>query len=34
MQYICLYYLNQSDAEEKNRLAYEYYKRFDNMFTG
>ena len=22
------------DAEEKNRLAYEYYKRFDNMFTG
>ena len=25
---------NQSDAEEKNRLAYEYYKRFDNMFTG
>ena len=23
-----------SDAKEKNRLAYEYYKRFDNMFTG
>ncbi len=25
---------NQKDAEEKNKLAYEYYKRFDNMFTG
>ena len=22
------------DAKEKNKLAYEYYKRFDNMFTG
>ena len=25
---------DEKDAEEKNRLAYEYYKRFDNMFTG
>tara|TARA_B100001123_G_C15188843_1_gene978430 strand:+ start:63 stop:1097 length:1035 start_codon:yes stop_codon:yes gene_type:complete len=25
---------NEKDAEEKNKLAYEYYKRFDNMFTG
>ena len=25
---------DENDAEEKNRLAYEYYKRFDNMFTG
>ena len=23
-----------SDAKEKNKLAYGYYKRFDNMFTG
>ena len=23
-----------SDAKEKNKLAYEYYQRFDNMFTG
>ena len=23
-----------SDAKEKNKLAYEYYKRFDNVFTG
>ena len=25
---------NEKDAQEKNKLAYEYYKRFDNMFTG
>ena len=25
---------NKDDAKEKNKLAYEYYKRFDNMFTG
>jgi alkanesulfonate monooxygenase SsuD/methylene tetrahydromethanopterin reductase-like flavin-dependent oxidoreductase (luciferase family) len=25
---------DDQDAKEKNKLAYEYYKRFDNMFTG
>ncbi len=25
---------DEKDAEIKNKLAYEYYKRFDNMFTG
>ena len=25
---------DQKDADEKNKLAYEYYKRFDNVFTG
>ena len=25
---------NENDANKKNILAYEYYKRFDNMFTG
>jgi alkanesulfonate monooxygenase SsuD/methylene tetrahydromethanopterin reductase-like flavin-dependent oxidoreductase (luciferase family) len=25
---------DEEDAQKKNRLAYEYYKRFDNMFTG
>ena len=25
---------DENDAKEKNKLAYEYYKRFDNMFTG
>ncbi len=25
---------DQDDVEKKNRLAYEYYKRFDNMFIG
>ena len=25
---------NEKDAKEKNLMAYEYYKRFDNMFTG
>ena len=26
--------VNQKDAVVKNKLAYEYYKRFDNVFTG
>ncbi len=25
---------DEKDAKQKNKLAYEYYKRFDNMFTG
>ena len=25
---------DELDAKEKNQLAFEYYKRFDNMFTG
>ena len=25
---------DKQDAKAKNQLAYEYYKRFDNMFTG
>ena len=25
---------DENDAKEKNLMAYEYYKRFDNMFTG
>jgi len=25
---------NENDAKEKNLMAYEYYKRFDNMYTG
>ena len=25
---------DEKDAERKNKLAYEYYKRFDNMFIG
>ncbi len=25
---------SKKDSEEKNALAYEYYKRFDNVFTG
>ena len=25
---------DEKDAEKKNKLAYVYYKRFDNMFTG
>ena len=25
---------DEEDAKEKNKMAYEYYKRFDNMFTG
>ena len=25
---------DEKDAKEKNKLAYEYYQRFDNVFTG
>ena len=25
---------DEQDAKEKNQMAYDYYKRFDNMFTG
>ena len=25
---------DEKDAKEKNKLAYKYYKRFDNVFTG
>ena len=25
---------DENEAKEKTKLAYEYYKRFDNMFTG
>jgi hypothetical protein len=25
---------DDNDAKEKIKMAYEYYKRFDNMFTG
>ena len=34
MQRMMFVALDEKDAEEKNKLAYEYYKRFDNMFTG
>ena len=34
MQRISYAAKNDQDAKEKNLLAYEYYKRFDNMFTG
>ena len=34
MQRMAYLAIDEKDAEEKNRLAYEYYKRFDNMFTG
>lgn len=34
MQRIAYAAKNEQDAREKNQLAYEYYKRFDNMFTG
>ena len=34
MQRIAYAAKNDKDAKEKNLLAYEYYKRFDNMFTG
>ena len=34
MQRIAYAAKNDQDAKEKNLLAYEYYKRFDNMFTG
>ena len=31
---MCIRDRYENDAKEKNKLAYEYYKRFDNMFTG
>jgi len=34
MQRMAFVAKNENDAKEKNKLAYEYYKRFDNMFTG
>ena len=34
MQRVAYAAKNEQDAKEKNILAYEYYKRFDNMFTG
>ena len=34
MQRMAYAAINESDAKEKNKLAYEYYKRFDNVFTG
>tara|TARA_B100001175_G_scaffold164286_1_gene139285 strand:+ start:1911 stop:2915 length:1005 start_codon:yes stop_codon:yes gene_type:complete len=34
MQRMAYLATDEKDAEEKNKLAYEYYKRFDNMFTG
>ena len=34
MQRVAYAAKNEQDAKEKNKLAYEYYKRFDNMFTG
>ena len=34
MQRIAFAAKDEQDAKEKNQLAYEYYKRFDNMFTG
>ena len=34
MQRVAYAARDEKDAEEKNLMAYEYYKRFDNMFTG
>ena len=34
MQRIAFAANDYQDAREQNKLAYEYYKRFDNMFTG
>ena len=34
MQRVAFAAKNEKDAKEKNQLAYEYYKRFDNMFIG
>ncbi len=34
MQRIAYAAKDEKDAKEKNEMAYEYYKRFDNMFTG
>ena len=34
MQRVAYAALNEQDAKDKNKMAYEYYKRFDNMYTG
>ena len=34
MQRMAYAAINEKDAKEKNKMAYEYYKRFDNVFTG
>ena len=34
MQRMAFAALDENDAKAKNKLAYEYYKRFDNVFTG
>ena len=34
MQRVAYAATNEQDAKEKNKLAYEYYKSFDNMFIG
>ncbi len=34
MQRMAYAAINEEDAKEKNKMAYEYYKRFDNVFTG
>ena len=34
MQRMAFAAVNENDAKEKNKLAYGYYQRFDNVFTG
>ena len=34
MQRMAFAAINERDAKEKSKMAYEYYKRFDNVFTG
>ena len=34
MQRVAYAAKDEKDAEQKNVMAYEYYKRFDNMYTG
>tara|TARA_Y100001980_G_C14531808_1_gene307866 strand:- start:56 stop:1060 length:1005 start_codon:yes stop_codon:yes gene_type:complete len=34
MQRMAFAAMNEKDANEKSKMAYEYYKRFDNVFTG
>ena len=34
MQRMAYAAIDEQDAKKKNLMAYEYYKRFDNMFTG
>ena len=34
MQRIAFAAKDENDAKQKNMLAFEYYKRFDNMYTG